>query len=48
MTGKTRADTWENAIGFDIIRCQPFEKPCEMPTRIEGVCVLQHSFSEVE
>lgn len=48
MTGNIRADTWENAIGFNIIECQPFERPYEMPTRIEGVCVLQHSFCEVE
>ena len=48
MTGNIRADTWENAIVFNIIECQPFERPYEMFTRIEGVCVLQGSFYEVE
>jgi lipopolysaccharide transport system ATP-binding protein len=46
MTGSHRADTWENAIGFTIVECQPFLKTYEMPTRVEGACVLQHSFSE--
>ena len=48
MTGNIRADTWENAIGLNIIECQPFKRPCEMPTRTDGVCVLQDSFYEVE
>jgi len=40
----SRCDTWDNAIGFTIIRCQPFEMPYEMPTRIEGTCIIEHSF----
>jgi len=48
MTGSIRADTWENAIGFSITECQPFEKSKDMSTKIEGVCILQQSFCEVE
>ncbi|MFC2040594.1 ABC transporter ATP-binding protein [Chloroflexota bacterium] len=48
MTGQERADTWENAIGFTIVECQPFITNWEMPTLREGVCVLQHSFYEEE
>ncbi len=48
MTGNIRADTWENAICFNIIECQPFKRNFEMLTRTNGVCVLQQSFSEIE
>ena len=48
MTGNIRADTWENAIAFTIIECQPFETNWEIPAFRDGVCVLQHSFCEVE
>jgi len=48
ITRGIRADTWENAIGFTIIECQPFHQPYEMPTIIEGACVLDHSFDVVE
>lgn len=48
MTEGIRADTWENATGFSIAECQPFERAYEMTTRREGVCVLQESFREVE
>ncbi len=41
-----RCDNWENAIGFTITTCQPFEMPYEMPTHVEGACVINHSFSE--
>lgn len=47
MTDTGRDDTWENAIGFNIIECQPFPMPYEMPTLVEGTCVLQHSFFKV-
>jgi len=45
MTGNARVDTWENAIGFTIIECQPFATNWEMPLFRDGVCVLQHFFS---
>ena len=48
MTGNIRADTWENAIAFTIIECQPFETNWEIEAFRDGVCVLQHSFCEVE
>jgi len=48
IVGSLRTDTWENAIGLHIIECQPFLRAYEMPTIIEGVCVLKHSFSAVE
>ncbi len=47
-TSSGRADTWGNAIGFTIVKCQPFLMAYEMPTHIEGACVLQHSFCESE
>lgn len=40
-------DTWENAISFTIIECQPFATKHDIPTFREGVCILQQSFSEV-
>ena len=42
-----RIDTWENAIGFSIVECQPFKMHWEIPTFREGVCVLNQFFSEV-
>ncbi len=48
MTGHIRADTWENAIAFTITECQPFATNWGIPTSSQGVCVLQHSFSEAE
>lgn len=48
LLGGVRCDTWENAIGFDIIECQPFKTNWEIPAFREGVCVLQQSFSEAE
>ncbi len=42
----TRLDTWDNAIGFTVTECQPFFMPKEMPTSVDGVCVIDHSFSE--
>jgi len=48
MTGNVRADTWENAIGFTIIECQPFETNWEIRSFGEGVCVLNHAFYEIE
>jgi lipopolysaccharide transport system ATP-binding protein len=40
----SRADTWENAVGFNITECQPFAAECDIPTFREGVCVLNQSF----
>jgi lipopolysaccharide transport system ATP-binding protein len=48
MPGNRRLDTWHNAIGFTIVKCQPFEMPWEMPTHLEGVCVIDHTFSEAD
>lgn len=47
MPGNRRLDTWKDAIGFTIVSCQPFELPWEIPTAVEGACVINHSFSEV-
>ena len=41
-------DTWDSAIGFAIIKCQPFETSWEMPVLRDGDFVINHSFSEVE
>ena len=43
-----RVDTWENAIAFTITECRPFKSGYEVTTRNEGVCILSHSFSEME
>jgi len=48
MTRTAQADIWENAIGFDIIECQPFATSWEMSTLREGTCVIQHSFKELK
>lgn len=48
LVGDVRCDTWENAIGFTIIECQPFKTNWEIPTFREGVCILNQSFHEVE
>ena len=48
LVGDVRCDIWENAIGFTIIECQPFETNWEIPTFREGVCILNQSFHEVE
>lgn len=48
VSGNVRCDTWENDIGFAIIKCQPFAKNWEIPTFREGACVLNQSFSEAE
>ena len=40
------ADVWDNAISFTIIECQPFETSWEMPIHRDGICVINHSFSE--
>lgn len=45
---RDRLDTWENAIGFTIVECQVFARHRELPTRVEGVCVIDHAFSEEE
>lgn len=47
VAGTERIDTWEDACVFVIVECQPFETTWEIPTHREGVCVLRHSFSEV-
>jgi lipopolysaccharide transport system ATP-binding protein len=44
MTGSVRADTWESAAVFTIAQCQPFPKPYDMRTHIDGAGVLEHSF----
>ncbi len=46
MVNHDRRDTWENAIGFSITECQPFSAKRDMPSRIEGVCIIDHIFSE--
>ncbi len=43
-----RYDNWEKCCTFDIIKCSPFGAGHEIPTRTEGTCILQQSFSEVE
>ena len=48
MAGEKRIDTWESAIAFTIVECQPFATNWEIPTYREGVCVLQQSFCEIE
>jgi lipopolysaccharide transport system ATP-binding protein len=48
MTDIGRADIWENAIAFSITECQPFKKTHDISTMLEGVCILQQSFSEGE
>lgn len=48
MVNQDRYDTWENAIGFTIVKCQPFKVPYEMPTHVEGVCIVDHTFSSME
>ena len=45
---RQRIDTWENAIGFTIIECQPFETNWEVSAPSHGFCVLQHSFEAME
>jgi lipopolysaccharide transport system ATP-binding protein len=47
MAGAERIDTWESAITFTIIECQPFATSWEIPARREGVCVLKQSFYEI-
>jgi len=46
MTRTAQVDIWENAIGFDIIECQPFATSWEMSVLREGACVIEHSFKE--
>ncbi|MDD5225061.1 MAG: ABC transporter ATP-binding protein [bacterium] len=48
MTGGTRSDTWDSAIGFTLVECQPFAKSWEIATYAEGACVIGQSFSEVK
>lgn len=48
MTGRVRADTWENGASFSIIECQPFATNWEMPSSRDGACVIQQSFCEME
>ena len=47
-TGGDTADTWESAIGFTVIECQPFETNWEVTISRCGSCVINHSFSEAE
>jgi lipopolysaccharide transport system ATP-binding protein len=48
MTGHYRSDIWDKAIGFTLTECQPFAGHWEMPTHVEGVCVINHSFHEIK
>jgi hypothetical protein len=48
MTGNTRSDTWDSAIGFTLVECQPFAKSWEIPAYREGACILGQSFSEAK
>jgi len=41
-------DFWENAIGFTIVECRPFETNWEMIISRDGSCVINHSFYETE
>jgi len=47
MAAKGRIDTWEQAIVFTITECSPFERLVDIPAHREGVCVHQHSFTEI-
>lgn len=47
MTESYRADTWDDAVAFTIIECQPFVQNWDIPTFREGACVINHSFSKV-
>jgi lipopolysaccharide transport system ATP-binding protein len=47
MAGSIRTDTWENAIEFTIVECQPFSTHWEIPTFREGACILEQSFNEI-
>jgi hypothetical protein len=48
IAGADRLDFWENAIGFTMTECQPFETKWEIRTPGEGVCVVGQSFSELD
>ena len=48
MVGDSRVDTWDNAIGFTIDECKPFDMPWDIPANREGVCAIEHAFSEAE
>lgn len=41
-----RYDNWTKCIMFEVIECRPFAAGLDMPTRREGVCVVNHSFAE--
>jgi len=41
-------DRWENAIGFTITECQPFERKRDIPAATEGSCILQQVFRVIE
>lgn len=46
LSTEASADTWENAIGFTIVQCQPNEMHWEMLTYRDGACIVNHSFYE--
>jgi lipopolysaccharide transport system ATP-binding protein len=48
MAGNDRVDTWENAISFTIIDCQPYTKSHNISATNEGVFIIGQSFSEVQ
>jgi len=48
LSGDTCYDMWRNAMDFSIIECQPFETRWEIPTYKGGVCILKHSFHEID
>jgi len=48
LFGVTHYDAWEQAIGFSIVKCQPFVTSWEMPTFREGACVLPQSFQGLD
>ncbi len=48
MAGYDRIDTWDNAIAFSITECLPYKMASEIPAFRDGVCILQHTFRQME
>ncbi len=47
-TVDTRYDSWEKCCGFQIVECRPFGFGHELENTREGICIVEHSFKEVE
>ncbi len=43
-----RYDNWLKCCGFDVFECFPFGFGIELRQNWEGICVLQHSVSQIE